>query len=104
MKEVLTELDSVNIPNFKTEAQGDSVLVSTQGNADDYTWCIEFTLDDGANWSKTKDNLGESIFTGADSKHIIVPSDKSRFGAEDSKRVTILTMGTATSITVVISS
>ena len=100
MKTTLTSADTVDIPNIKHAASGETVIVTTQGDADDFTWNIEFSLNEGTAWKKYKDPAGETEFSGSDSKVVIVPSEASPLGAEEIKRVNIVDMGTATEVIV----
>ena len=64
--------------------------VGTSGNSTDFTWSVQYTLDLGTTWSEYKDGLGDSIFTGSDSKVVTLLSE--------TNRVNLLTMGNATSV------
>lgn len=64
--------------------------VGTSGDAEDFTWSVQYTLDLGTTWSAYKDVLGDSVFTGSDGKVVQLLSE--------TNRVNLLTMGTATSV------
>tara|TARA_R110001632_G_scaffold171075_1_gene290247 strand:- start:219 stop:497 length:279 start_codon:yes stop_codon:yes gene_type:complete len=64
--------------------------VGTSGNAEDFTWSVEYTLDLGTTWSSYKDGLGDYLFTGSDSKVVRLLSEKNR--------VNLTSMGSATSV------
>ena len=64
--------------------------VAAQGNANDFTWQVEFSLDSGTTWSVYKDSSGVSLFTGADAKEIRAVSK--------TNRVKLVNIGTATTV------
>lgn len=68
---------------------GDWIGVAMAGNAEDFTWAIEFSID-GSTWKPYSDTTGEKEFTGSDVRWV-------KAGAKFS-RVVVTGMGAATSI------
>lgn len=70
---------------------GISGVVSTQGDAEDFTWEFQYSLDGGTTWTAMEDSAGNTSFTGSLSKQILAaPGPK--------VRVEITALGTATDI------
>jgi len=64
--------------------------VGTSGDAEDFTWSVQYTLDLGETWSSYKDNLGHHLFTGSDSKSVRLLSENNR--------IYLISMGSATRV------
>jgi len=69
------------------------VAVITQGNAEDFDWQVEYSLDAGTTWTPYEDdNDTPNSFTGSKFKILLVGTA--------SNRVRITDLGTATSINI----
>ena len=64
--------------------------VGASGDTEDFTWSVEYSLDGGTTWSVYKTEAGDSVFTGGDAKQLVLVSKNNR--------VILLTMGTATTV------
>ena len=90
-KETLTATGSVEFDNSTQNLKtGGQFVGGCQGNAQDYTWEVQYSL--GGGWSAHKDAAGNSLFTGDDVKALTLLTDKIR--------IEIKSLGTATSIIV----
>lgn len=70
-------------------------VVTAQGDAEDFTWEFQYSLDGGTTWTALADAAGDTSFTGSVSKQILAcPAPKIR--AE------VTALGAATDINILI--
>tara|TARA_R110000764_G_scaffold15991_1_gene45079 strand:+ start:281 stop:586 length:306 start_codon:yes stop_codon:yes gene_type:complete len=97
MKKTLAAIGELNIPRLEHKSQGEGATISAQGDTEDFLWHVEFTLDDGTTWSKIKDNVGDTDFTGSDVKYIALDS---LTASDKQTRISVSDMGAATQVIV----
>jgi hypothetical protein len=69
------------------------VAVSTHGNAENFVWSIQKSLNNGTTWVAMKDALGATSFTGS-GDFVLTPVGTALY------RVIVTSLGTATSVLV----
>lgn len=56
------------------------IAITTQGVAgNDFTWEMQYSLDEGTTWTSYKDTNDASVFTGSQFKVMLVGTRKNRF-------------------------